>query len=164
MEFIGIIFGVIIAIIVITAFIRNLDPKSGSSLQSILNRGLANILGEQNNSIDTSDVKIYDENGNVINFQRNIPDNSSQDVIIYDEDGNVMSAKPLAPKPLASKPPPLNKNDEIPESTTSEKNIHAVEEAESNTEAEMYHNFITSNGGSAIVIQEILGKPVALRK
>jgi hypothetical protein len=159
MGFIGVIFGIIIAVIVIAAVIRNLDPKNGSSLQNILNRGLANILGEQNNSVDTSEVKIYDENGNVINFQSNVPDNSSQDVIIYDEDGNVMAAKPLAPKA-----PLLNKNDEIPESTTSEKAIHVVEETEANADAEMYHEFITSNGGSAIVIQEILGKPVALRK
>ncbi len=158
MEFIGIIFGIIIAIVVIIGFIRNLDPQSGSSLQSILNRGLANILGEQNTPVDTSDVKIYDENGNVINFQNNTSDDSSQGVIIYDEDGNVMAAKPLESKT------PLNKNDMVPESTTSEKTIHAIEENESNANAEMYHDFITSNGGSAIVIQEIMGKPVALRK
>lgn len=159
MEYIGTIFGIIIAVIVIVSWVRSLNSEGGSSLQSILNRGLANILGEQNNPVDTSDVKIYDENGNVINFHDNVSDNSSRDVIIYDEDGNVMSAKPLA-----SKPPPLNKNDIIPESTTIEKTIHAIEETESNADAEMYHEFITSNGGSAIVIQEILGKPVALRK
>ena len=159
MEYIGTIFGIIIAVIVIASWLRSLNSEGGSGLQSILNRGLANIMGEQNNPVDTSDVKIYDENGNVINFNGNVSDNSSQDVIIYDEDGNVMSAKPLA-----SKPPPLNKNDIIPENTTSEKTIHAIEETESNADAEMYHEFITSNGGSAIVIQEILGKPVALRK
>lgn len=152
MEHVGTIFGVIIAIIVIVSWIKNLDPKGGSSLQNIINRGIANVLGEQNSSTaDSSDVKIYDEYGNLINFQNNtVIKNSSEDVVIYDEDGNVMSPGP-----------PLNKNDIPPEKTTLQEPAQVVEEAECH--ADMYHDFIRSNGSSAIVIQEILGKPAALR-
>ena len=152
MEAIGTIFGVIIAIIVIVSWIKNLDSKGNSSLQNILNRGFANILGEQNDSVNTSDVKIYDENGNVINFQNNAVTNSKeQDVVIYDEDGNVMSAAP--PSPVNNEPEPVKK---ITKDAISE-----IDEAEEH--ASMYRNFIRSNGGSAIVVQEILGKPAALR-
>ena len=150
MESIGTIFGIIIAIIVIVAWIKNLDPKSNSGLQSIL----ANILGEQNDPVDTNEVKIYDENGNVISFQSNTAaSNSMQDIIIYDENGKVMST--------ASAPPPIHKNDITPEKTTVQEPAHVMEEVESH--ADMYHEFINSNGGSAIVIQEILAKPAALR-
>ncbi len=152
MEYIGTLFGIIIAIIVIVSWIKNLDPKGSSSLQSILNRGLANVLGEQNNSADTSDVKIYDENGNVINFQNNIvTDNSAEDVVIYDEDGNVM----------APGSPPLAKKEPIPVKEFAQEAVSDLDEAEEH--ANMYRDFIRSNGGSAIVVQEILGKPAALR-
>lgn len=153
MDSIGIIFGLIIAIIVIVSWIKNLDPQERSGLQDKLNRSLAQILGEQNSSSDLSEVKIYDENGNVINFQNDtVADNNEQDIVIYDEDGNVVSALV---------PPPFNKNDSIPESTTLQEAANAVEEVESH--ADMYRDFIRSNGGSSIIIQEILGKPAALR-
>jgi len=152
MEALGTIFGIIIAIIVIVSWIKNLDPKGSSSLQEKLTRGLAQMLGEQNNSDDLNEVKIYDENGNVMNFQNNtVPNNNAQDVVIYDEDGNVMSAAP----------PPISKNDLIPEKTTYQEPASVVDEAE--THADMYHDFIRANGGSSIVIHEILAKPVALR-
>ena len=152
MESIGTIFGIIIAIIVIVSWVKSLNPTGSSSLQSILNRGLANVLGEQNDFDNSSEVKIYDENGNVINFQNNtVVNNNTQDVIIYDEDGNVMSAN--------SPPVPVYENKKAPE-----KEIEQEYEIEVEAHSEMYHDFIRSNGGSAIVIQEILGKPAALRK
>jgi S-adenosylmethionine hydrolase len=149
MEYIGTIFGVIIAIIVIVSFLKNLDPKDNSGLQNIL----GNLLGEQNNSDNSGEVKIYDENGNVINFQNNTVENNTmqEDIIIYDEVGNVMS----------SEPPSINKNDIIPKKTTFQEPVQVVEELASN--ADMYHEFIRSNGDSSIVIQEIIGKPIALR-
>lgn len=152
MESIGTIFGIIIAIIVIISWVKSLNSTGDSSLQSILNRGLANVLGEQNNSDSSSEVKIYDENGNVINFQNNtITNNNTQDVVIYDEDGNVMAAN--------SPPVPVYENKKVPE-----KELGQEYEIEVEAHSEIYHDFIRSNGGSAIVIQEILGKPVALRK
>ncbi|MCK4982168.1 MAG: hypothetical protein KAS17_04540 [Victivallaceae bacterium] len=152
MEYIGTIFGIIIAIIVIVSWIKSLNPTGSSSLQSILNRGLANVLGEQNNFDDS--IKIYDENGNVINFQNNtVANNNTQDVIIYDEDGNVMSAN--------SPPVPVYENKKVSETKVSQEYEIEVDEAEAH--ADMYHDFIRSNGGSAIVVQEILGKPAALR-
>jgi len=147
MEYVGTIFGIIIAIIVIVSWVKSLNPTGSSSLQSILNRGLANVLGEQDNS---DVVKIYDENGNVINFNNNY--DYDQDVVIYDEDGNVMSAN--------SPPVPVYENKKAAENkVVQEYDI----ELEAEDHSEMYHDFIRSNGGSAIVIQEILGKPAALR-
>jgi hypothetical protein len=152
MESIGTIFGIIIAIIVIVSWVKSLNPTGNSSLQSILNRGLANVLGEQNNFDDSSEVKIYDENGNVINFQNNtVANNNTQDVIIYDEDGNVMSAN--------SPPVPVYENKKAPETKVSQEYGSEEDDAHAN----IYHDFIRSNGDSAIVIQEILGKPAALR-
>ena len=154
MESIGTIFGIIIAIIVIVSWVKSLNSTGSSSLQSILNRGLANVLGEQNDFDNSSEVKIYDENGNVINFQNNtVVNNNTQDVIIYDEDGNVMSAN--------SPPVPVYENKKVSETKVSQEYEIEVDEAEAHSD--MYHDFIRSNGGSAIVIQEILGKPAALR-
>jgi len=151
MESIGTIFGIIIAIIVIISWVKSLNPTGDSSLQSIVNRGLANLLGEQNNSDNPNEVKIYDENGNVINFQDNtIANNNTQDIVIYDEDGNVMAAN--------LPPVPVYENKKVPEEELEQEYDIEVE-----AHSEKYHDFIRSNGGSAIVIQEILGKPVALR-
>jgi hypothetical protein len=152
MESIGTIFGIIIAIIVIISWVKSLNPTGDSSLQSIVNRGLANLLGEQNNSADPNEVKIYDENGNVINFQNTtIANNNTQDVVIYDEDGNVMAAN--------LPPVPVYENKKAPEVELGQEYDIEVE-----AHSEMYHDFIRSNGGSAIVLHEILGKPAALRK
>ena len=154
MGYIGIVFFIIIAIAVFASWIKNLSPGDRSSLQEKLNRGLAQLLGEQNNSVDTSDVKIYDENGNVINFQNNAVTNNNkeqQDVVIYDEDGNVMSA--ASPLPVHEEPAPVKK--------LTKEAVSEIDEAEEH--ASMYRDFIRSNGGSAIVVQEILGKPAALR-
>ena len=153
MGYIGIVFFIIIAIAVFASWIKNLSPGDRSSLQEKLNRGLAQLLGEQNDSVDTSDVKIYDENGNVINFQNNAVTNNNkeQDVVIYDEDGNVMSAAPSSP--VNNEPAPVKK--------LTKEAVSEIDEAEEH--ASMYRDFIRSNGGSAIVVQEILGKPTALR-
>ena len=154
MEALGLIFGIIIAIIVIVSWVKNLDPQGGSSLQSIVNRGLANILGEQNSSIDTSEVKIYDENGNIINFQNDTrAGDDMQDVIIYDEKGMVINDN--------SPPVPVYENKKAPKANLAYGEETEVQEAEDH--ANMYHDFIRANGGSSIVIQEILGKPAALR-
>ena len=151
MESLGTIFGVIIAIIVIVSWIKSLNPNGDSNLQSALNRGLANILGEQNNSDSSDGIKIYDENGNLINFQdNNVVSDNTQDVVIYDEDGNIMSAN--------SPPVPVYENKKAPK-----EELGQEYEIEAEAHSEMYHDFIRSNGGSAIVIQEILGKPAALR-
>ena len=153
MEYIGTIFSIIIAIIVIIGWIKNLNPQDRSSLQSVLNRGLAGLLGEQNDSDGHDEVKIYDENGNLINFQNTtVATNNTQDVLVYDEDGNVISAN----SPQVS----VYENKKNPEPAQIIE--HGEDEAEAH--ADMYHDFIRSNGGSAIVIKEILGTPVALRK
>ncbi|MBU8901840.1 MAG: hypothetical protein KOO69_03790 [Victivallales bacterium] len=153
MEALGLIFGIIIAIIVIVSWVKNLNPQGDSSLQSIVNRGLANILGEQNN--DTSEVKIYDENGNIINFQNDTETGDDmQDVIIYDEQGMVMTDN--------SQPAPVYENKKAPEANLAYETESEAIDTEDH--ANMYHDFIRSNGGSSIVIQEILGKPAALRE
>jgi len=152
MEYIGTIFTIIIVIVVIVNAIKNLNPDDKSSLQDKLNRKLAQMFGEQNNSVNSNEVKIYDENGNIINFQNNNgADELMDETIIYDEDGNVMNTD--------SPPVPVYEAEAIPEKrVASEPEINEVE-----AHADLYHDFIRSNGGSSIVIQEILGKPAALR-
>ena len=155
MEAIGTIFGIIIALIVIVSWVKSLNLQGNSSLQSILNRGLANILGEQNSFTDTSEVKIYDENGNIINFQNNTgAGDDMQDVIIYDEKEMVMNDN--------SPPVPVCGNRKVSDVDLAYEEENEVQEAEDY--ANMYHDFIRSHGGSSIVIHEILGKPAALRK
>jgi len=153
MEYLGIIFGIIIAIIVIVSWLKNLDPEGNSSLEKLVKNGLANVLGEQNSSGNASEVKIYDENGNVMNFQNNtVPQKDTQNTIIYDEVGNVMSAAV----------PPLSQEEPIIMKKAAKRAEVVIDEEEEH--ASMYHDFIRSNGGSSIVIQEILGKPAALRE
>jgi len=153
MQYLGIIFGIIIAIIVIVSWLKSLDPSGNSSLEKLVKKGLANILGEENSSANSSEVKIYDENGNVISFQNNtVPQTDTQNTIIYDEDGNVMSTAA----------PPLSREEPIIMKKATKRAEVVIDEEEKH--ASMYHDFIRSNGGSSIVIQEILGKPVALRE
>ena len=148
------IFIIAIVIIVVIRVIANLLKKvDGSGLQDKIKRFFANLENYNSNQ----DVVIYDENGKVMNFQNSdFSEDDSQDVVIYDENGKVIS---LPPPP----PPPVYK----PEKETEVSRTVFVEEVEREEEpeadAEVYHDFIRSNGGSAIVIQEILGKPLALR-
>lgn len=150
------IFIIVIVIIVIISWIRKIKEAGGNpDFQEKLNRGLLNLFGNKDDSDDLSQVKIYDENGNVINFQDDaLTGEDTQGVVIYDEDGNVIS----------SAPQPVIKKKKAPEDP-----VNAVvkevksEEPEVTAHAEMYHDFIRSNGGSAIVIQEVMGKPLALR-
>ena len=63
---------------------------------------------------------------------------------------------------LGNSPPvPVYENKKAPKVTVHKG--YEIEADEAEAHAEMYHDFIRSNGGSAIVVQEILGKPVALR-
>ncbi|MFA6715902.1 MAG: hypothetical protein WCS27_11045, partial [Victivallaceae bacterium] len=99
-------------------------------------------------------VKIYDEDGNVLNFGDDVDGDVKIDkTVVYDEDGNVMS-------PAASlSVHPYKKSKTQPETVMPS----PPENPEPEDAAEMYRDFIRNNGGSAIVIQEILSKPVALR-
>jgi hypothetical protein len=166
MEYIGTIFTIVFFAIVSINIIVKLKSAEGSGLQEKLNRGLAELIRKSSAGGDynTDEVKIYDENGNEINFGGESgfePERSDlNDVVIYDEDGNVMSPN-SAP---VSVPPPLKKA-QPPEvkASTEHKVIKEADETEIETDAEMYRDFISSEGGSAIVIQEIMSKPLALR-
>ena len=166
MEYIGTIFTIVFFAIIIINIIIKLKSAEGSGLQERLNRGLAELLNKNSagGDYDTDQVKIYDENGNEINFGvEPEPVNSGfDDVVIYDEDGNIMSPNLTSTPP----PPPVKKAKQpIIKASTEVETIEEMGESEiePETDAEMYREFISSNGGSAIVIQEILSKPLALR-
>ena len=150
MDAIGTIFAIIMVIIVIVSWIRKISAAEGGSN---LSEKLLKLLANQNDSEDFSEVKIYDENGNLLNTRS---DDASQEVVIYDEDGNVISA---------ALPQPVIKKKKVPEVPVKNTVVEKAEnkEFETGSKAEMYHDFIRANGGSAIVIQEVMGKPLALR-
>ncbi|MDD5598921.1 MAG: hypothetical protein PHV82_13315 [Victivallaceae bacterium] len=152
MEYIIFIIFVVIAIV---SWIKKVSSgPDNSGLQAKLNKRLINILAGKENPENLDEVKIYDENGNEINFGDDADTGGKNgETVIYDEDGNVMSPVPPPPVHLHKKP-----------QTQPEAAIpSAPENAEPEDAAEMYRDFIRNNGGSAIVIQEILSKPVALR-
>lgn len=164
MEYIGTIFTIVFFAIIIINIITKLKSAEGAGLQEKLNRGLAELIRKSSGSEDynTDEVKIYDENGNEINFgaePKTEPVSSDlNDVVIYDEDGNIMS---LNATPASV--PPLVEDAIQPQVKVSKEHVVVEEVDETETDAEMYRDFIRSNGGSAIVIQEIMSKPLALR-
>ncbi len=143
----------IVIIVVIRVIVNILKKAGGTGLQDKIKRFFANLENYDSNQ----DVVIYDENGKVMNFRNSdFAVDDSQEVVIYDENGMVISSPPP--------PPPVYKAAKAPEvSRTVIVEEVESEEAEAEAEAGMYHDFIRSSGGSAIVIQEILGKPLALR-
>ena len=165
MEYIGTIFTIVFFAIIIINIIVKLKSAEGSGLQEKLNRGIAELIRKNSAGGDynTDEVKIYDENGNEINFgaepEPEPMGSGFNDVVIYDEDGNIMSPN------LTPTPPPVIKAKQPKIKSSTVKVMEEVDETGTGTEtdAEMYRDFISSNGGSAIVIQEILSKPLALR-
>ena len=164
MEYIGTIFTIVFFAIIIINIITKLKSGEGAGLQDRLNRGLAELIRKSSGSeeYNTDEVKIYDENGNEINFGAEPESVRSDlnDVVIYDEDGNVMSLDStpaqVSPQVEKAKQPKIKASKEHVA-------IEEVDDEEGDTDAEMYRDFIRSNGGSAIVIQEIMSKPLALR-
>lgn len=147
---------IIIAVVVIVSWIRKSSPDA-SGPQEKPHKGFLDLLGGEKSSDDLDKVRIYDENGNEITFNSNAGTrrkSAKAKTIIYDENGNVLSAVSPSPVRLRKKP----------EAPPPEAVAEAAEEAaEPKSTAEIYRDFIHGNGGSAIVIQEILSKPVALR-
>jgi uncharacterized protein YnzC (UPF0291/DUF896 family) len=150
---------IIFAVIAVISWIKKANSQSDGGLQEKLNKGLIDLFRGNKNSEDLSEVKIYDENGNEITFNSNAGSSrKSAETVIYDEDGNVMSLNSSSPSP-----PPVRLQKK-PKAKKAEAVVQAAEEStEPENNAEMYRDFIRGNGGSAIVIQEILSKPVALR-
>ncbi|MDD5726933.1 MAG: hypothetical protein PHV59_00075 [Victivallales bacterium] len=138
--------GILIFFIITGISIARLIKKAGS--EGVLNR-FAELLKES--QAESAGVRIYDENGRPINSSGSGAEwEETQQAVIYDEDGNVMIPRPRPPKERIETPEP-----------------EVVREAETpvtEPDAERYREFIRANGGSAIVIREILDKPLALRQ
>ncbi|MDD5728946.1 MAG: hypothetical protein PHV59_10320 [Victivallales bacterium] len=150
MNGIGIIFFIVFFIIIIANFIsfaRKFKSAGNQELQEKLSRGFASLF-QPPETASESEVKIYDENGNVINLGSGEAD--TEKTVIYDENDNIISLKTSL----------AEQAEEVVAATTVKA---APEEEEPESDAEMYRDFICGNGGSAIVVQEILAKPLALR-